>query len=90
MSQPDLKHLLRSSSPTPALRVGSVRVLVGLRVKSPDQTLLGHLADLGLSIDSVVQSTVIGSIDAAKIADLEGEPHVAEVELSAPLQPHRA
>jgi hypothetical protein len=90
MSRPDLKHLLRSTSPIPSLRTGPVRVLVGLRTKAPDKQLLDRLADRGLSIESVVQSTIIGSIDAEKVADLKDEPSVAEVELSVPLNRHRS
>ena len=69
---------------------GAVKVLVALRVSEPDASLLDRLRGLGLTIDRVIKSTVLGSVPASQMEALRGDAQVAEVEPSARLRPHEA
>lgn len=61
---------------------------MGLKVAETDDACLGALRALGLTIDRVVKNKIIGSIAADCLAALRDDARVAEVELSASLDPH--
>jgi hypothetical protein len=77
-----LRDIFRRSRPS------RVRVLVAIAGDEPSADCLERLGVAGLAIDSVVRNKLIGSIDRERLARLEQDPDVVEVEVSTPLQPH--
>jgi hypothetical protein len=65
---------------------GRVRVFVALKAKNPEQRLLDRLRALGLSIDRVIDSTIVGAVPRSRIN--EGGPGVTEMEESVRLEAH--
>ena len=65
---------------------GEVRVLVALRQPQPDAATLARLRALGLTIEKVVRSTLIGRCPAAVLDKLRADPAVGAVERSVPLE----
>ena len=70
MKEGELREILDQSGLDPTRSSGSVNVLVDLRVPKPDQFLIADLERVGLVVNRIVGSTVLGSIDAAKMSEL--------------------
>lgn len=62
-----------------------LKVLVTLKVSSPDENCLQRLKEIGLSIEEVIDHIVIGTIASDKEEILKAEPLVSEVERSQKL-----
>src|SRR3972149_10673387 len=71
-------HKLRDQLKRPE----TLRVIVELEVRSPQDKDLEHLGDLGLDVERVVGNKVVGSIPAAKLEGLEADDSVRMVERS--------
>jgi len=84
----ELREILDQSGLDPTRSSGSVNVLVDLRVPKPDQSLIADLERVGLVVDRIVGRTILGSIDAAKMSELQRNEHVREVEPSRTLRYH--
>jgi hypothetical protein len=85
MSLPNLAEIYREQ----VARTGSsIADHVALRTPAPDEKTLGHLAELGLTGQTVVGNTLVGSIPSSRLADLERDPLVAAVEPAVTLRPH--
>ena len=69
-------------------RPETLRVIVELDVRSPQDKDLEHLGDLGLDVERVVGNKVVGSIPAAKLEGLEADDSVRMVERSEKLGLH--
>jgi hypothetical protein len=67
----------------------TLRVIVELEMRAPEEKDLVHLGELGLDVERVVGNKVVGSIPAAKLAELEKDDSVRMVELSEKLSLHR-
>ena len=63
----------------------TLRVIVELEVRSPQDKDLEHLGDLGLEVERVIGNQVVGSIPAAKLGGLEADDSVRMVERSEKL-----
>ncbi len=77
-------HKLRDSLKRPK----TLRVIVELDMRSPEEKDLEHLGDLGLDVERVVGNKVVGSIPAAKLQGLEADDSVRMVERSERLSLH--
>jgi hypothetical protein len=77
-------HKLRDSLKRPK----TLRVIVELDMRSPEEKDLEHLGDLGLDVERVVGNKVVGSIPAAKLQGLEADESVRMVERSEKLGLH--
>ncbi len=77
-------HKLRDSLKRPK----TLRVIVELDMRSPEDKDLEHLGDLGLDVERVVGNKVVGSIPAAKLQGLEADESVRMVERSEKLGLH--
>ncbi len=64
---------------------GTLRVIVELEVRSPQDKDLERLGDLGLDVERVIGNKVVGSIPAAKLGGLEADDSVRMVERSEKL-----
>jgi hypothetical protein len=65
-----------------------VKVLVRLRSGPPDEACLTRLRGLGLTVDRVIDGTVVGEAAPGARRRLAADPEVAEVEVSRRLSPH--
>ena len=77
-------HKLRDQLKRPE----TLRVIVELEVRSPQDKDLEHLGDLGLDVERVVGNKVVGWIPAAKLEGLEADDSVRMVERSEKLGLH--
>ena len=77
-------HKLRDQLKRPE----TLRVIVELEMRSPQDQDLAHLGDLGLDVEQVVGNKVVGSIPAAKLEGLEADDSVRMVERSEKLGLH--
>jgi len=77
-------HKLRDSLKRPK----TLRVIVELEARSPEDKDLEHLGDLGLDVEGIVGNKVVGSIPAAKLEGLEADESVRMVERSEKLGLH--
>lgn len=69
-------------------RPETLRVIVELQVRSPEEKDIQHLGALGLHVERVVGNKVVGSIPAAKLKSLEEDDSVRVVERSEKLGLH--
>jgi hypothetical protein len=69
-------------------RPQTLRVIVELEVRAPEEKDLAHLGELGLDVERVIGNKVVGSILAAKLAGLEKDDSVRMVERSEKLGLH--
>jgi hypothetical protein len=69
-------------------RPQTLRVIVELEVRAPEEKDLVHLGELGLDVERVIGNKVVGSILAAKLAGLEKDDSVRMVERSEKLGLH--
>lgn len=69
-------------------RAETLRVIVELEVRSPNDEDLAHLGELGLDVERVIGNKVVGSIPAGKLEGLEADESVRVVERSAKLGLH--
>ncbi len=69
-------------------RLETLRVIVELEVRCPQEKDLEHLGDLGLDVERVVGNKVVGSIPAGKLQGLESDESVRMVERSEKLGLH--
>ena len=77
-------HKLRDQLKRPE----TLRVIVELEMRSPQDQDLAHLGDLGLDVERVVGNKVVGLIPAAKLEGLEKDDSVRMVERSEKLGLH--
>jgi hypothetical protein len=77
-------HKLRDSLKRPK----TLRVIVELDMRSPEEKDLEHLGELGLDVERVIGNKVVGSIPAAKLEGLEADDSVRMVERSEKLGLH--
>ena len=82
----DLKKALQNSGLDLLASSRTTKVIVALRVAEPDAACLDHLRGLGLSIERVLRSKVIGTVEARAIPALKADPRVEAVERSVPLE----
>ena len=77
-------HKLRDALKRPK----TLRVIVELEMRSPEDRDLEHLGELGLDVERVVGNKVVGSIPATKLEGLESDESVRMVERSEKLGLH--
>jgi hypothetical protein len=84
------REILRATRPGDARPKGPepVNVLIALNQPRPDQACRDRLTGIGLSIKSVVDNKIVGTIPATRVDELKADPCVAEVETSVALRPH--
>lgn len=84
----NLKAIAHSAGESLGAPSTPVQVLVDLATRTVEPGCLGHLEDLGLTVDQVIGNKVLGTIAGENLSALRDDSAVAEVEISAQLQPH--